>query len=43
MDKYNSSVNFGLVHYDQFSQYGILGILGTSNQILVGFLLGKMY
>lgn len=34
---------FGLVHYNQFSQYGVLGILGTSTQILVGFLLGKMY
>lgn len=37
------SLVFGLVHYNQFSQYGVLGILGTSNQILVGFLLGKMY
>ncbi|MGG7056993.1 CPBP family intramembrane glutamic endopeptidase [Clostridium tertium] len=34
---------FGLIHYNQFSQYGILGILGSSNQILIGFLLGQVY
>lgn len=37
------AIIFGVLHFLLYIQYGWVGILGTSSQILIGFILGKIY
>ena len=37
------AIIFGLLHFSIHIQYGWIGVLGTSSQILLGFILGKIY